>query len=131
MFLTKRARKRRTVSVAVCLTEKQKAVMEELIAYWDLDMAVIGRRLIQYFIARKVVLAELLKKYNADFLNEKFKGGVFDSPRNYKFRIHLTREEKQKLDALGEEWCCLPGEVARILVDLFIFGIIEKNAIWE
>jgi hypothetical protein len=130
-IMTKKARKQRNVSVAVRLTEKQRAIMQEFVTAWDLDMAVIGRRLIQYFIGRKVTLEELLKKYNANYLNKTFKDKVFDSPRTYKFRIHLTRDEKQKLDMLGTEWCCLPGEVARIVVDLFLLGIIGKNDIWE
>jgi hypothetical protein len=51
--------------------------------------------------------------------------------RNCRVCIRLRHEEKQKLNTLAYEWFYLPGELARILFELFIMGIIAKSDIWE
>jgi hypothetical protein len=43
----------------------------------------------------------------------------------------LRQEEKQNLSILADQSFRLPGEVAGILVKLFVTGVIKDNEIWE
>jgi hypothetical protein len=133
--LTQESAAQRKVAVSVNLTESQKNALEEMIRDWGLDTAAVGRRLIRYLLGNKTILLELLQKYQAEVAN---KGSASRSFRNRppesrrcKISIRLNPEEKQKLSLLANEWFYLPGELARILFELFIMGIIEKNDIWE
>jgi hypothetical protein len=93
-------------------------------------MALAGRRLLRYFLSGKIALPELLAKYNAKCLNSDLE----DRSRELKKRklfIRMTRDEKRKLILLAEEGFYLPGELARILVELFIKEVIRKEDLWE
>jgi hypothetical protein len=120
----------RKVTIAAHLSESQKNEMEQLIRGWDVNMALVGRRLIQYLLSDKTNLLELLRKYHAEATVRELKIKTFES-RTYRVNIRLSREEKQKLILLAEEGFFLPGEIARILMELFIVGIIRKSDIWE
>jgi hypothetical protein len=130
---------RKSVVVSVNLTEPQKITLEEKIRDWGLDMAAVGRRLIRHLLNNKTILLSLLQKYQAEVANRGIGAGSEScpstnrpsEPRGCKICIRLTPEEKQKLSLLAYEWFYLPGELARILFELFIMGIIEKNDIWE
>ena len=118
------------VTVSVHLTESQKAALEEIIRDWDVEMATVGRRLVRYLLEHKITLLELLQKYQAGVADKRIANKPTES-RNYRVSIRLLHEEKQKLNELANEWFYLPGELARILLELFIMGVIEKNDIWE
>jgi len=118
------------VTVSVHLTESQKVTLEEIIRDWDIEMATIGRRLIRHLIQHRITLLELLKKYQAGIAKKRIANRLAES-RNYRICIRLLHEEKQKLNELANEWFYLPGELARILFELFIMGIIEKRDLWE
>jgi hypothetical protein len=51
--------------------------------------------------------------------------------RTRRLCIRLNQDEKQKLSLLADEGFYLPGEAARILMELFIMGVIKKSDIWE
>jgi hypothetical protein len=125
---------RKSVAVSVNLTEQQKIALEEMTRDWGLDMAAIGRRLIHHLLGNKTMLLSLLQKYQAEVGKEigpcPFTNRPSE-PRCDKVSIRLTPEEKQKLSFFAYEWFYLPGELARILFELFIMGIIEKKDIWE
>ena len=118
------------VVVSVHLTESQKVKLEEITGDWGIDMAQIGRRLIRHLLDNKVTLLGLLQKYQAVVAGKKTVYRPIES-RNYRICIRLLHEEKQRLSTLADEWFYLPGELARILFELFIIGIIGKNDIWE
>jgi hypothetical protein len=123
------------VVVSVHLTESQKIALEEMIRDWGLGTAAVGRRLIRYLLGNKATLLELLQKYQAEVADKRGKSrSLTNKPlesRHCKICIRLNPEEKQKLSLLAYEWFYLPGELGRILFELFIMGIIEKNDIWE
>jgi hypothetical protein len=129
------AGQRKSVVVSVHLTEAQKIALEETIRNWGLDMAAVGRRLIRYLLSNNAMLLHLLQKYQAGVADKGIGPCPFTNrpsePRCCKVCIRLTPEEKQKLSLLAYEWFYLPGELTRILFELFIMGIIEKNDIWE
>ena len=122
----------RKVSVAVHLTKAQAGIFQDIIRNWrhEVNMSLVGRRLLQYLLSGKATLEELLRKYQAEFLDlaRKNKSRVL---RDYKFSIYVNQEDKQNLSTLGEHWFYLPGEVARILVELFIKRVITENDIRE
>ena len=115
--------------VSVHLTESQKTTLEEITHDWGIEMATVGRRLIRHLLGNKITLLELLQKYQAGAADKKTGNRPAES-RNYRICIRLPHEEKQKLNELANEWFYLPGELARILFELFIMGIIERNDIW-
>ena len=117
-------------AVSVHLTESQKAGLEEITRDWGIEMATVGRRLIRYLLGNKITLLELLQKYQTEVANKKIVNRPTES-RSHRICIRLLREEKQKLNSLANEWFYLPGELARILFELFVMGIIGKNDIWE
>lgn len=119
----------RKVTIAAHLSESHKKALEEIIHDWDVNMALVGRRLIQYLLSDKTTLLGLLQKYHAEGAVRKLKLKTSES-RTSRVCIRLSRDEKQKLSTLAEEGFFLPGEIARILVELFIIGIIDKNDIW-
>jgi hypothetical protein len=112
------------------LTPSQKIALAERIRDWDIDMALAGRRLIRYFLSGKMALSKLLAEYNAKCLNGDLEGRSTER-KNRKLFIRMTRDEKRKLILLAEEGFYLPGEVARILVELFIKEVIRKEDLWE
>ena len=122
---------KRKVFVAICLTKTQKDALKQLIKEWDIDMALVGRRLVQHLISNKTTLWELLKKYHAAYPVSLSKNKELNELRTCKVCIRISWEEKQKLNQLAEEGFYLPGETARILMELFIAGIIKKSDIWE
>jgi hypothetical protein len=77
-----------------------------------------------------MTLPDLLQKYSAESSTGNFKTGTQEL-RNCKVSIRLTRDEKQKLIALAAEGFYLPGELARILLKLFIRGVIGIKELWE
>ncbi|MCL2024090.1 MAG: hypothetical protein FWG82_06960 [Oscillospiraceae bacterium] len=117
-------------AVSVHLTESQKSELEAITRDWGIEMATVGRRLILRLLDNKVTLLGLLQKYQAAAADKKITSRPAES-RNCRICIRLLREEKQKLNLLADEWFYLPGELARILFELFIMGIIGKNEIWE
>ena len=134
--MTKKIREKRSVTVTVSLTEHEKTVMEELAADWDIDMAAIGRRLLQHILAKKITMPELLDKYrtisvseNPSFISNHTNSE--DLRHRYRISIRLTEDEKQGLNILANEGFYLPGELARILLALFISGVIKKGEIWR
>ena len=134
--MTKKIREKRSVTVTVSLTEHEKTVMEKLAADWDIDMAAIGRRLIRHILARKVTLPELFEKYRTTSVSENPSSinnntNQEDLRHRYRISIRLTEDEKQELNVLANEGFYLPGELARILLELFISGVIKKGEIWK
>jgi len=129
--LRKKNRHERKAVISIYLTENQKNTLEELISEWDIDMALAGRRLIQYLINNKTTLEELLKKYHAEYPLQGHKNSRPKELRTRRICIRLNRDEKQKLSILADEGFYLPGEAARILMELFIMGVIKKSDIWE
>jgi hypothetical protein len=117
-------------TLSVHLTEFQKTELEVISSDWGIEMAMIGRRLIRYLIGNKVTLLELLQKYQAGVAAERFASRLPES-RNHRICIRLRHDEKQKLNVLANQWFYLPGELARILLELFIMGVIEKSDIWD
>ena len=118
------------VTVSIHLTQSQKAALEEIVHDWDIEMATVGRRLVRHLIQHRITLLELLKKYQAGVANKRNSNRLTES-RSYRICIRLLHEEKQKLNELANEWFYLPGELARILFELFIMGVIEKGDLWE
>jgi hypothetical protein len=96
-------------------------------------MAVIGRRLIQALLENRINLLEILQKYDAEFTATGFKRRRPESSdrRNCRVRIRLTEEEMRKLITLADRGFYLPGELARILLELFIKGVIGQSDLWE
>ena len=134
--MPKKTREKRNVTVTVSLTEHEKAVMEELSADWDIDMAAIGRRLLQHILAKKITMPELLDKYRTISTSENpspisNNTNQEDLRHRYRISIRLTENEKQELNILANEGFYLPGELARILLELFISGVIKKGEIWR
>jgi hypothetical protein len=121
---------KRSAVIVVCLTTQEKAALEEFAHGWDVDMALVARRLIQYLIKNRVSLPELLQKHHVETAFAKPKNKAPKS-RTCRIGIRIRQEEKQELIVLADRGFYLPGEAARILVILFITGIIEKNDIWE
>jgi len=117
------------VVIAVHLSDSQKLMLEELISDWGVDMAQVGRRLIRHLLENKITLLELLQKYQAEIAAKSIVNRQPET-RTYRICIRMPHEEKQKLNELANEWFYLPGELARILFELFIMGIIKKNDIW-
>ena len=128
--LSKESATQGKVTVSVHLTRTQKTALKEIIRDWGVDMAQVGRRLVRHLIDNKVSLMGLLQKYQAGIAGKKITYKLSES-RNHRICIRLLHEEKQKLDESANEWFYLPGELARIMFELFIMGIIEKNDIWE
>lgn len=122
----------RKVSIAVHLTEAQAGIFQDIIRNWrhEVNMSLVGRRLLQYLLSGKATLEELLRKYQAEFPDLGRKNKSRES-RDYKFSIYVDREDKQNISTLGEHGFYLPGEVARILVELFIKRVITENDIRE
>jgi hypothetical protein len=135
--MTKRIHEKRNVGVTICLTDRQKAAIEELADGWDIDMATIGRRLIQLLLSKKASLTELLEKYHVvhasdnSTLEHAHVTPATRRRKEYRVSIRLTQEEKQELNILAEEAFHLPGEMGGILIELFIAGVIKKNDIWR
>jgi hypothetical protein len=106
-----------------------------MICDWGLDTATVGRRLIRHLLGHKAILLRLLQKYQAAIAGKGIESCSFanrpSESRCCKISIRLNPEEKQELSLLAYEWFYLPGELARILFELFIMGIIGKNDIWE
>ena len=135
--MTKKAREKRAVAVTVSLTERQKTAMEEFSADLDIDMAAIGRRLIQHLLAKKAALPELLGKYRTAsasgdlILTHSYANQKDLRRKKHRVSIRLTRDEKQGLNVLADEGFYLPGELAGILLELFVSGVIKKSDIWR
>jgi hypothetical protein len=134
--LKKKIHEKRNVSVTICLTERQKAAIEELADGWDIDMATIGRRLIQLLLNKKAALPELIEKYQAVHTSEisaleHAHTQAAKRRKIYRIGVRLTQEEKQELNILAEEAFHLPGEIGGILVELFASGVIKKSDIWR
>ncbi|MDR3230138.1 MAG: hypothetical protein LBT65_01745 [Synergistaceae bacterium] len=128
--MTRKSREKRDVAVTVHLTKSEKAALEKLTAVWDLDAAVIGRRLIQSLLRGKMSLPALLQKYRKKSAAEEPESRFHES-RAYRVYIRMTRDEMRKLSALADEGFYFPGTMARILMELLLMGIIEQNDIWE
>jgi hypothetical protein len=94
-------------------------------------MALVGRRLVQHLIGNKITWEELLKKYHATYSPQIPKNKGPNDLRTCKICIRISWEEKQKLNLMAEQGFYLPGEAARILMELFLKGIIKKSDIWE
>ena len=135
--MTKKAKAKRDVTVTVSMTERQRTAMEEFAADWDINKAAIGRRLIQHLIAQKAALPELLRKYRAASASEDLAlTHSYPIPKDFLRKKHrvcirLTQDEKQRLNVLAGEGFYLPGELAGILLELFISGVIKKSDIWR
>jgi hypothetical protein len=135
--LTKKIHEKRNVSVTICLTERQKEAIEELADGWGVDMATIGRRLIQLLLNKKAALPELIEKYQAVHTSEISAlehAHTTQTARRRKIdriSVRLTQEEKQELNILAEEAFHLPGEIGGIMVELFTSGVIKKSDIWR
>ncbi|MCL2024092.1 MAG: hypothetical protein FWG82_06970 [Oscillospiraceae bacterium] len=134
--MPKKIHEKRNVSVTVCLTKRQKTAVEELAAAWDIDMATIARRLIQLLLSKKTTLPELLEKYRAAHADgspsrayARTNSGSLRR-KEYRVCIRLTQDEKQVLNILADEGFYLPGELAGILLELFVAGVIKKSDIW-
>jgi hypothetical protein len=121
-------KKMREEGIAIHLTESQKTVLEEAAHSFDDNMSMLGRRLIQYLLSGKVTLEVLLRKYQSEVANLKNKYNLREL-RSCKFVAYIGKEEKQALIALADQGFYLPGEVARILVELFLAGIIREEDI--
>jgi hypothetical protein len=124
--VTKKGSKKRSALVVVCLTENERSALEEFALRWDIDLALVVRRLIQYFIKNKPSLPKLLEKYPAPDFADSTAESI-----TQKVSVRLRQEEKQVLNFLAYKAFRLPGETARILVKLYITGVIEDRAIWE
>jgi hypothetical protein len=132
IVLMKNTTEKRSVDIVLSLTEHQKDVLEDFVIFWDLDMAVIGRLVVRYFIREKVTLVDLLNKHRAAFLDGKLNCVVdLNALKLYKLRVYLTEEEKRKLNALADQWGCRPSDIARMLLHFFVSGVIGKGDIWE
>jgi hypothetical protein len=135
--MTKRIHEKRNVGVTICLTDRQKAAIEELADGWDIDMATIGRRLIQLLLSKKASLTELLEKYHVvhasdnSTLEHAHATPASRRRKEYRISIRLTQDEKQELNIIAEEAFHLPGEMGGILIELFIAGVIKKSDIWR
>jgi hypothetical protein len=112
------------------LTGSQKIALERLSSDWGVNMAVVGRRLIQYLLSGKLTLQELLRRYQAEVKSCGLKSKPAET-RTSKLGIRVSEDEKRKLSVLADQHFYLPGEAARILVELFIMGVIEKSDIWN
>jgi hypothetical protein len=128
--VTKKYAGKRSAVIVVCLTKKEKTALEEFARGWDVDMALVARRLIQYLIRNRVSLPELLQKHHVESAFAKLKNKAPKS-RTCRLGIRIRQEEKQALIVLADRGFYLPGEAARILLILFITGVIKKNDIWE
>jgi hypothetical protein len=124
--VTKKGSEKRSALVVVCLTEDERNTLGKLADRWDIEMALLVRRLIQYFIESKLSLPEFLERHRVP-------GAVHKTvePKNRKIGVHLRQEEKQALSLLAYRGFHLPGEAAGILVKLFIAGAIKDGEIWK
>jgi hypothetical protein len=106
------------------LTKNERSVLEEFTARWKVAKALLVRRVIQYFIESGLSLPEFLEKYRAP-------GVVYRTAerRVCRVSVRLMPGEKNTLDILAYKGFYLPGEAARILMTLYLTGVISDDAI--
>jgi DNA-binding MarR family transcriptional regulator len=128
VFLSfKRTQKKRSSAVSINVTEEQRNIFQSLIADWDISMAIVLRRLIQYALRESVNMENLFKQYYCLTLPPKTPAMT----KSYKTSIRLGHKECLQFRDLADKWGRTPAAIAEILMDLFNGGVIKKSDIWE
>ena len=131
--MTEKSKKQRRITVAVNLTASEREALEKFVCVCGLEMAAVARCLLLALINGKVTLPELLQKYRnkakEPASSEKIQEFKTSELRIHRVCIRLTTEEKQELTALAHENFHSPAELARILLKLFIMGVIRPGDI--
>jgi hypothetical protein len=128
--LVRKGRARKHFAVTVNLTESEKNAVEEYAAERGFDTATIVGCLIQILLSGKRTLPELLQKYEDAFID---KGFVNKAPglRIHRITVRLSQKEKEELTVLAAGAFYRPGQLVRILLQLFVAGIIEPREFWD
>jgi hypothetical protein len=128
VFLSsRRTQKKRNSAVSINVTEEQRNIFETLIADWDISMAIVLRRLIQYALRESVDMESLFKRYYSLTASHKIPAMT----KSYKTSVRLGNREWLQFKDLTDRWGRTPACVAEILMDLFNAGVIKKSDIWE
>jgi hypothetical protein len=106
------------------VTKAQRILLEEAARAFDDNLSLLGRYLIKYLLDGKTTLEKLLCKYQAQAGGRKHMVSP-EELRINKFAIYISEEEKQALSILADQGFYLPGELARILIELFLVGVIK------
>ncbi len=114
--------------ISTTLTGEEKKKLDFMAHDWGIRSGTIMRRLIQYFIADKMSLVDVLKKSNE--IKDNLPNSAEEKTIKYFVRTSLGFGEKNKLNILVSEWDLSNSAVTRRLIQLFIAGVIEKKDIW-
>jgi hypothetical protein len=113
--------------VSVNLTDGQKEELKSMSDALGINVNVLLNFLIRYFIYGtangNLTLESLLIKY------QKLQRDTNNKTR--KITLRIKEEEFKKFNVLANQWLYLPGELAGILTELLIAGIIDINSIWN
>jgi predicted transcriptional regulator len=110
------------------MTEKQKADLHSLIINnWDISMAVVLRRLIQYVL--KINYQEMEAFFRHYQMTRKMSGSR--ETKIYKTSIRLIHRDWLKFRELADQWGRSPAFIVSMLTELFSSGFIPKESIWK
>jgi hypothetical protein len=128
MFLSSsKTEKKRSSAVSINVTEEQRNIFQSLIADWDISMAIVLRRLIQYALRESADMESLFKQYYSLTASH----ATTAMTKSYKTSIRLGHREYLQFKNLADKWGRTPAAIAEILMDLFNGEVIKKSDIWE
>jgi hypothetical protein len=117
--------KNKQCAVTTVVSEKEKSLFIAIACELDVPCNVIMRRLIRYFLDKKVSWIDLFRQYN--------ELPLADTPsKTDKKRIRSTLEPEQYVAFAQsvEEWGSTTAVVMRRLMLLYMAGRIERREIW-
>jgi hypothetical protein len=124
--LSRRDRERKCFAITINLTETEKNVIEKSVAALGFNAATITRCLIQVLLSGKRTLPELLQRYKDAFMGKELANKAPEL-RIHRITVRLSQKEKEKLAVLAAGIFYRPGQLVRILLQLFVAGIIEPR----
>jgi hypothetical protein len=127
--LTRIIREKKPAAIAVNLTETEKNAIENFVAARGFDIATIARRLVQILLSGKVTLPELLRKYRETPISRETTNKIPEL-RIHRISVRLSEREEEKLSFLANGAFYRPSELIRILLRLFVIGIIKPSDFW-
>jgi hypothetical protein len=128
--LSREERERKCFTIAVNVTESEKNAVEEYAAERGFDTATIVGCLIQILLSGKRTLPEFLQRYKDAFMDKGFANKIPEL-RIHRIAVRLSQKEKEELTVLAAGAFYRPGQLVRILLQLFVAGIIEPREILD
>ena len=135
LIMTGKGGKQRRLAVSVNLTPSEMSALENIISVSGFEVAAFVRWLLLALINGKVRLQELLQKYR-EKINEPKGSGRNREHKTSELKIHrvcvrLTQREKHELNVLAQENFYRPAELIRIILILFVMGVVKPSDIME